>query len=72
MEDPRIEYTIKHEERKIAQAALATEAKKNKYIYDIKNGLGEEIKEEPNKPILVPSVVLNKLLALTSPATSSL
>jgi hypothetical protein len=50
MEDPRTEWTIKHEQRKMEQDALATEAKKRKYIYDVKNGLGDLIKEEPNKP----------------------
>jgi hypothetical protein len=50
MEDPRVEWTIKHEQRKMEQDALATEAKKRKYVHDIKNGLGDLIKEEPNKP----------------------
>ena len=50
MEDPRTEWTIKHEQRKMEQDALATEAKKRKYIHDVTNGLGELIKEEPNKP----------------------
>jgi hypothetical protein len=50
MEDPRTEWTIKHEQRKMAQEALATDAKKRKYVHDIKNGLGDLIKDEPNKP----------------------
>jgi hypothetical protein len=50
MEDPRIEYTIQHEKRKMVQSSLSTDAKKNKYVHDIKNGLGELIIEEPNKP----------------------
>jgi hypothetical protein len=50
MNDPRVEWTIKHEERKMVQDALHTEAKKNKYAHDIKSGLGDLIKEEPNKP----------------------
>mgnify|MGYP003636017907 FL=1 len=50
MEDPRIEYTITHEKRKMEQYALSTEAKKRKYVHDVKSGLGELIKEEPNKP----------------------
>jgi uncharacterized GH25 family protein len=44
------EYMIKHEERKMQQDALVTLSKKNKFISDIKNGLGEEIIKEPNKP----------------------
>ena len=50
MEDPRIEYTITHEKRKMEQYVLSTEAKKRKYVHDVKSGLGELIKEEPNKP----------------------
>ena len=50
MEDPRIEYTITHEKRKMEQSMLSTEAKKRKYAHDVTNGLGELIKEEPNKP----------------------
>jgi hypothetical protein len=50
MEDPRVEYTINHEKRKMEQSVLSTEAKKRKYVHDIKNGLGNLIKEEPNKP----------------------
>jgi hypothetical protein len=50
MEDPQVKYTIDHEKRKIAQSALSTEAKKRKFVHDVKNGLGELIKEEPNKP----------------------
>jgi hypothetical protein len=44
------EYIIKHEQRKMEQDALITESKKRKFIHDIKSGLGEAIKEEPNKP----------------------
>ena len=50
MEDPRTEWTIKYEQRKMEQEALSTEAKKRKYVHDVKNGLGDLIKEEPNKP----------------------
>lgn len=45
------ERTIKYEERKMEQDAFVTEAKKNKFIHEIKNGLGDLIKKEPNKPI---------------------
>lgn len=48
--DPQTEWTVKHEQRKMEQDILATEAKKRKFIHEIKSGLGEEIKEEPNKP----------------------
>lgn len=50
MRDGELEWTIKHEQRKMEQDILATEAKKRKYVNDIKNGLGDLIKEEPNKP----------------------
>lgn len=50
MEDPRVEWTINHEKRKMEQSVLSTEAKKRKYIHDVTSGLGELIKEEPNKP----------------------
>jgi hypothetical protein len=49
MEDPRIEYTIKFEERKMQQSALSTESQKRKFIHDVTNGLGDLIKDEPNK-----------------------
>tara|TARA_Y100000389_G_C17463096_1_gene523286 strand:- start:903 stop:1109 length:207 start_codon:yes stop_codon:yes gene_type:complete len=48
--DPQTEWTIKHEQRKMEQDILATEAKKRKFIHEIKSGLGDTIKEEPNKP----------------------
>lgn len=50
MNDRELDWTIKHEHRKMEQEALATEAKKRKFIHDVKSGLGEMIKEEPNKP----------------------
>lgn len=50
MRDGELEWTIKHEKRKMEQDALTTEAKKRKFINDINSGLGELIKEEPNKP----------------------
>ena len=49
MEDPRIEYTIKFEERKMQQSTLSTESQKRKFIHDVTNGLGDLIKDEPNK-----------------------
>ena len=44
------DYLIKHEERKMQQDMLITLSKKNKFISEIKNGLGDEILKEPNKP----------------------
>jgi len=40
---------IKDEERKMRQDMVATEIKKENFIRDITNGLGQEIIEEPNK-----------------------
>lgn len=40
---------IKDEERKMRQDAVATEIKKENYIREIIDGLGEEIVKEPNK-----------------------
>ena len=40
---------IKDEERKMLQDMVATEIKKENFIRDINNGLGQEILSEPNK-----------------------
>lgn len=40
---------IKDEERKMLQDAVATQIKKENYIREIVDGLGEEILSEPNK-----------------------
>jgi hypothetical protein len=45
----REEWELEQEKRKILQDSLVTEMKKNKFIEEIKNGLGNEIKKEPNK-----------------------
>ena len=37
------------EKRKLLQETIITDHKKNKFIREIKNGLGEEILKEPNK-----------------------
>jgi hypothetical protein len=42
---------IKDEERKMKQDIFATEIKKENFIREITNGLGEEIKKEPNKAV---------------------
>lgn len=41
--------TLKSEELKMRQDIVATEIKKEIFITEIKNGLGEEILKEPNK-----------------------
>ncbi len=40
---------IKDEERKMLQDTVATEIKKENFIREIVDGLGEEILKEPNK-----------------------
>jgi hypothetical protein len=40
---------IKDEMRKMKQDMFTTEIKKENFIKEITNGLGEEIKNEPNK-----------------------
>ena len=40
---------VKDEERKMLQDMVATEIRKENFIRDITNGLGEEILKEPNK-----------------------
>jgi hypothetical protein len=44
----REEWEIEQERRKIVQDQLVTEYKKNKFIEEMKNGLGEIIVKEPN------------------------
>jgi hypothetical protein len=41
--------TLKSEELKMRQDVVATEIKKEIFITQIKNGLGDEILKEPNK-----------------------
>lgn len=45
----REEWEIELEKRKMLQDSYVTEMKKNKFIEEIKSGLGEQIKKEPNK-----------------------
>ena len=40
---------LRDEERKMKQDALATEIKKENFIREVVDGLGEEILKEPNK-----------------------
>jgi len=44
----RDELELEQEKRKLIQDELVTEVKKNKFITEIKSGLGEKIKKEPN------------------------
>jgi hypothetical protein len=52
----REEWEVEQEKRKILQDALITEIKKNKFIEEIQNGLGESILKEPNKVQKKPSL----------------
>jgi hypothetical protein len=45
----REEWELEQERRKILQDSMVTEMKKDKFIEEIKNGLGQAILEEPNK-----------------------
>ena len=49
MDNPQDEWLINHEKRKMEQDTLATQFKKDKFIREMKSGLGDLIKEEPNK-----------------------
>jgi hypothetical protein len=42
------DWELELEKRKILQESMITEMRKNKYIDDIRNGLGECIVKEPN------------------------
>ena len=44
----REEWELEQEKRKILQDSMVTDLKKDKFINEIKNGLGEKIKNEPN------------------------
>ena len=46
--DTRGEWELEKEKRKLLQDNMVTELKKDKFISEIKNGLGEKIKNEPN------------------------
>lgn len=45
----RKEWELEQEKRKILQDSLVTEINKNKFITELKSGLGEKIIKEPNK-----------------------
>jgi hypothetical protein len=44
----REEWELEQERRKMLQDEIVTEYKKNKFIKEIKNGLGKSIMEQPN------------------------
>jgi len=52
----RQEWEIELEKRKMLQETMITDMKKNKFIEEIKNGLGEKILMEPNKMVKKPSI----------------
>jgi hypothetical protein len=43
------EWEVELESRKIIQEVMITDMRKNKFIEEIKSGLGEQIIKEPNK-----------------------
>ena len=45
----RDEWEIEQERRKMLQEQMITEMKKDKFIQEMLDGLGEVIKKEPNK-----------------------
>lgn len=60
----REEWELEQERRKMLQDQMVTEYKKNKFIEEIKGGLGQLIVEEPNKKQKKPSIIskIKKLL----------
>jgi hypothetical protein len=44
----RGEWELEQEKRKLLQDRMVTELKKDKFINEINNGLGEKIKNQPN------------------------
>lgn len=53
----RIDWEVELEKRKLLQEKLISERKKNMFIDEIKNGLGEKILKEPNKVHKKPSLL---------------
>lgn len=51
----KIDWEVENERRKMKQDILVTEHKKNKFINEIRTGLGDKIIEEPNKEQKKPS-----------------
>lgn len=61
----RLEWEIENERRKILQDQMVTDMKKEKFMEELKNGLGEKIKNEPNK-IQKKSTLLQKIKRIFS------
>jgi len=55
--DNRSEWELEQEKRKLLQDNMDTELKKDKFINEIENGLGEKIKKEPNTVYKKPSLL---------------
>jgi hypothetical protein len=53
----REEWEVEQEKRKLLQDSMVTELKKDKFITDIKNGLGKKMKKEPNANHKKPSLL---------------
>jgi hypothetical protein len=53
----REEWEVEQEKRKLLQDSMVTELKKDKFITDIKNGLGKKMKKEPNAKYKKPSLL---------------
>jgi len=53
----REEWEVEQEKRKLLQDSMVTELKKDKFITDIKNGLGKKMKKEPNTKHKKPSLL---------------
>lgn len=60
----REEWELEQERRKMLQDEIVTEYKKNKFIKEIKSGLGQSIMEQPNTIQKKPTVFdkIKKLL----------
>jgi uncharacterized GH25 family protein len=52
----REDWEIEQEKRKMLQDSIVTEYKKNKFIDEIKSGLGEDILKQPNTVYKKPSL----------------
>lgn len=53
----REEWEIELESRKMLQDNMVTDMRKNRFIEEIKNGLGEEILKEPNRKIKKQTII---------------
>ena len=53
----RVEWEVEQEKRKLLQDSMVTELKKDKFITDIKNGLGKKMKNEPDTKYKKPSLL---------------